>query len=301
MADLCEGDNEPPGSLKAISEKVLTQYVSTGLSSEEIELALNILKAANFLIIWHSLRRSEDKRLEEFDIWIMEKNGAYEMDRQNKKSNCAIKTECRKNNTETYNEKENKLTGSLVKKKLSTEGCTGRNEGLRAEEVVYKCLDDLITHLNKLTRSTRGDESDLESAAVKDEHHLYGCETLALTLTEEQRLRVFENKVLRKIFGAKRNEVTGEWRKLHDVELHALYSSPDIIRNIKSRRLKWAGHVAHMDESRNAYRVTHFSTRGLSAPTQTTEQRLKFSDPSVVLMTLLLPEDAIVQQHVCCV
>ncbi|KAJ4429609.1 hypothetical protein ANN_21795 [Periplaneta americana] len=70
-----------------------------------------------------------------------------------------------------------------------------------------------------------------------------------------QRLRVFENKVLRKIFGAKRDEVTGEWRKLHNTELHALYTSPDIIRTIKSRRLRWAGHVARMGESRNAYRV----------------------------------------------
>ncbi|KAJ4450403.1 hypothetical protein ANN_01827 [Periplaneta americana] len=84
---------------------------------------------------------------------------------------------------------------------------------------------------------------------------LYGCETWTLTLREEQRLRVFENKVLRKIFGAKRDEVTREWRKLHNTELHALYSSPDIIRNIKSRRLRWAGHVARMGESRNAYRV----------------------------------------------
>ncbi|KAJ4427766.1 hypothetical protein ANN_25419 [Periplaneta americana] len=86
---------------------------------------------------------------------------------------------------------------------------------------------------------------------------LYGCETWTLTLTlrEEQRLRVFENKVLRKIFGAKRDEVTGEWRKLHNAELHALYSSPDIIRNIKSRRLRWTGHLARMGESRNAYRM----------------------------------------------
>ncbi|KAJ4429544.1 hypothetical protein ANN_21713 [Periplaneta americana] len=84
---------------------------------------------------------------------------------------------------------------------------------------------------------------------------LYGCETWTLTLREEHRLRVFENKVLRKIFGAKRDEVTGEWRKLHNTELHALYSSPDIIRNIKSRRLRWAGYVARMGESRNAYRV----------------------------------------------
>ncbi|KAJ4427856.1 hypothetical protein ANN_25635 [Periplaneta americana] len=84
---------------------------------------------------------------------------------------------------------------------------------------------------------------------------LYGCETWTLTLREEHRFRVFENKVLRKIFGAKRDEVTGEWRKLHNTDLHALYSSPDIIRNIKSRRLRWAGHVARMGESRNAYRV----------------------------------------------
>ncbi|KAJ4448703.1 hypothetical protein ANN_00093 [Periplaneta americana] len=84
---------------------------------------------------------------------------------------------------------------------------------------------------------------------------LYGCETWTLTLREEHRLRVFENKLLRKIFGAKRDEVTGEWRKLHNAELHALYSSPDIIRNIKSRHLRWAGHVARMGESRNAYRV----------------------------------------------
>ncbi|KAJ4432833.1 hypothetical protein ANN_21472 [Periplaneta americana] len=84
---------------------------------------------------------------------------------------------------------------------------------------------------------------------------LYGCETWTLTLREEQRLRVFENKVLRKILGAKRDEVTGEWRKLHNTELHTLYSSPDIIRNIKSRRLRWAGHVARVGKYRNAYSV----------------------------------------------
>ncbi|KAJ4428016.1 hypothetical protein ANN_24030 [Periplaneta americana] len=81
---------------------------------------------------------------------------------------------------------------------------------------------------------------------------LYGCETWTLTLKEEHRLRVFENKALRKIFGPKGDEVTGEWRKLHIEELQ---SSPDIIRNIKSRRLRWIGHVASMGESRNAYRV----------------------------------------------
>ena len=66
---------------------------------------------------------------------------------------------------------------------------------------------------------------------------------------------MFEIKVLRKIFGAKRDEITGEWRKLHNAELHVLYSLPNIIRNLKSRRLRWAGHIAHMNQSRNAYRV----------------------------------------------
>ncbi|KAJ4447787.1 hypothetical protein ANN_09795 [Periplaneta americana] len=84
---------------------------------------------------------------------------------------------------------------------------------------------------------------------------LYGSETWTLTLREEHKLRVFENKMLRKIFGAERDEVTAEWRKLHNTDLHALYSSPDIIRNIKSRRLRWVGHVARMSKSRNVYRV----------------------------------------------
>jgi hypothetical protein len=75
---------------------------------------------------------------------------------------------------------------------------------------------------------------------------LYGCETWSLTLREERRLRVFENRVMRRIFGHKRDEVTGEWRKLDNGELHNLYSSPDIIRQIKSRRMRWAVHVARM-------------------------------------------------------
>jgi hypothetical protein len=80
---------------------------------------------------------------------------------------------------------------------------------------------------------------------------LYGCETWSLTVREEHRLRVFENRVLRRIFGPKRGEVTVEWRKMHKGELHILYSSPDIIRQIKSRRMRWAGHVARMGEGRN--------------------------------------------------
>jgi hypothetical protein len=76
---------------------------------------------------------------------------------------------------------------------------------------------------------------------------LYGCETWSLTLREEHRLSVFENRVLRRIFGPKRDEVTGEWRKLHNEELHNLYSSPDTIRQIMSRRMTWAGNVARTD------------------------------------------------------
>jgi len=66
---------------------------------------------------------------------------------------------------------------------------------------------------------------------------------------------VFENRVLRRIFGPKRDEVTGEWRKLHNEELHNLYSSPNIVRVIKSRRMRWAGHVVHMGEGRVVYGV----------------------------------------------
>jgi hypothetical protein len=75
---------------------------------------------------------------------------------------------------------------------------------------------------------------------------LYGCETWSLTLKKEQKLRVFENRVLRRIFRPKRDEVTGDWRKLHNEKLHNFYSSPNIITMIKSRRMRWAGHVARM-------------------------------------------------------
>jgi len=78
---------------------------------------------------------------------------------------------------------------------------------------------------------------------------LYGCETWSLTLREERRLSVFENKVLRRICGPRRDEVT-EWRKLHNDELNEMYSSPNNVRLIKSRRMRWAGHVAHIGEER---------------------------------------------------
>jgi hypothetical protein len=84
---------------------------------------------------------------------------------------------------------------------------------------------------------------------------LYGCETWSLTLREEHRLRLFENRVLRRIFGPKRDGVTREWRRLHNEELNDLYSSPNIIRVIKSRRMRWVGHVAPMGEGRGACSV----------------------------------------------
>jgi len=84
---------------------------------------------------------------------------------------------------------------------------------------------------------------------------LYGCETWSLTLREERKLRMFENMVLRRIFGSRKDEVTGEWRRLHNEELNDLYSSPSIVRVIKSRRIRWAAHVARMGEERGVYRV----------------------------------------------
>jgi hypothetical protein len=84
---------------------------------------------------------------------------------------------------------------------------------------------------------------------------LYRCEPWSLTLRQEHRLRAFENRVLRSISGPKRDEVTGDWRKMHSGKLHNLFSTPDIIWQIRSRRMLWAGHVARMEEERNVYRV----------------------------------------------
>jgi hypothetical protein len=83
---------------------------------------------------------------------------------------------------------------------------------------------------------------------------LNGCETWSLALREGHRLRVFQNRVLRRIFRSKRDEVMGEWRKLHNVELRDLCSLPSIIKIIKSR-MRWAGHIAQMGKKRNTYRL----------------------------------------------
>jgi hypothetical protein len=84
---------------------------------------------------------------------------------------------------------------------------------------------------------------------------LYGCETWSLTPREERRLRVFENRVLRRVFGPKRVEVKGEWRKRHNEDLNDLYSLPNIVQVVKSRRMRWAGHVARMGEDSGVHRV----------------------------------------------
>jgi hypothetical protein len=105
-------------------------------------------------------------------------------------------------------------------------------------------------------RSFRAADSDTVHYLVVVKYIvLYGCKACSLTLKEEHRLRVFENRVLRRIFGPRRDEVTADWRKLHNEELRNLYSSPNVIRMMKSKGMRWAGHVARMGETRNAYKI----------------------------------------------
>ena len=105
---------------------------------------------------------------------------------------------------------------------------------------------------------------------------LYGCETWSLTLREERRLRVFENRVFTRVFGPKRDEVTGEWR-MHNEELNDLYSLPNIVRVVKSR-MRWAGHVARMGEDRGVHRVLVGKPEGkrpLARPRRRWEDNIK--------------------------
>jgi len=99
-------------------------------------------------------------------------------------------------------------------------------------------------------------------------------------LREERRLRVSENRVLSRIFGPRRDEVIREWRKLHNEELNDLYSSPTIVRVIKSRRMRWAGHVTRMGERRGVFRVLVWKPEGkrsLGRPRRRWEDNIKFS------------------------
>jgi hypothetical protein len=118
--------------------------------------------------------------------------------------------------------------------------------------------------------------------AIKDNFNVtlvYGCKTWSLILREEHRLRVFEKRMLRRIFGPKREE-DRSWRKLHNDELHSLYSSPNIVKVIKSWRMRWAGHVAHMGEGRGVYRVLVRRPEGkrpLGRPRHKWEDNIKFN------------------------
>jgi hypothetical protein len=138
-------------------------------------------------------------------------------------------------------------------------GTTATNENLIEDEIkrrlnycnaFYHSAQKLVTFLSAVEKRKNYNIQDEILPVV-----LYGCKTWYLTLREEHRLRVFENRVLRRIFGPKRDEVTGEWRKLHNEELYDLYSSPSIIRIIKSWRMRFAGNVARMGEESNAFRL----------------------------------------------
>jgi hypothetical protein len=110
-----------------------------------------------------------------------------------------------------------------------------------------------------------------------------GCSAIGWMVSH--RLRVFENRVLRRIFGPKRDEVTGGWRKLHNEELHGLYSSPSIIRVIKARRMRWVGHVACMGEVRGAYNILvgrHEGRRPLERPRHRWKDNIKMDLGEIV-------------------
>jgi hypothetical protein len=163
------------------------------------------------------------------------------------------KTSCNQNAGQNHNIKlDNKSFESVEQFKYLGTTPTNRNfiqevikSILKLENAFYHSVQDLLS-TSLLSKNTKIKIYITIILPVV----LYGCETWSLTLREEHRLRVFGNRVLRRIFGPKRDEVTGEWRRLHNEELNDLNSSPNIIWVIKSRRMRWAGHVG-----RGAYRI----------------------------------------------
>jgi hypothetical protein len=138
-------------------------------------------------------------------------------------------------------------------------GMTVTNQNLFQKEIKRKSnLGDACYHSVQKLLSSRLLSKNIKIRIYKTiilRVVLYGCETWSVILKEEHRLRVFANRVLRRTFGLKRNEVKGGWRNVHNEDLHNLYYSPSTIRMIKLGRMRWAGHVAQMGVKRNAYRI----------------------------------------------
>jgi hypothetical protein len=126
-----------------------------------------------------------------------------------------------------------------------------------------------------------------------------GCGTWSLTLREESRLRVFENRILRRILGPKRDE-NGEWRRLHNEELHSLYRSADIVTVIKSRRLRWADHVARMEEGRSSFNilaVKSIGCRPLGRPRRSWEDNIRMEHKEIGIDTSNWVDSAVVKDY----
>ena len=121
---------------------------------------------------------------------------------------------------------------------------------LKLENASYHSVQNVLSS-SLLSRNVKIETQKTNTACVV----LHGCETWSLTLREQRRLRIFQNRVLKRILGPERDEETWEWRRLHKKELYSLCSSPNIIRLMKSKRLRRAGHVACMGDRRSAYRV----------------------------------------------